>query len=377
MSVATIKRLIIEQGGWLRLYEAIAPELDAAVDAHRRRVSEHVTCPVHGTRRAGNRGDGFRLFGDADATGGAVCNTCGLKSDGLAVLAWLWRCSTAEVLRRVGQAIDSGMPSRRRTAFAPLAGETVRRVDRRASDAEDAARLRAVHGLYEAGLPLDHPDAAIGRRYLAIRGLDPRRFLGDADLRFHPSLHAYDRQGHWLGSHPGLLAAFRLPSGRLVTLQRTYLCADGTRNREFPKLAMRRPTSLEMTGGAIRLGAAHRGVLGVAEGWETAAAVRQMSGIACWATTGWALLEAWVPPPTVNTVLVWADNDESGRGQRSAATLAARLHASGLAAHVVVPPETGSDWCDVEECRQAGGGRWWPPMIEPGRWSPPTWRSAD
>lgn len=219
MSVATIKRKVQEAGGWLRLFNAVAPELDEALAAHLRRATDHVACPVHG----GRHGDGFRLFPDADATGGSVCNSCGLHSDGIATLSWLWRCSTTEVLRRLGEALDGGMRGLvRRSRAAP--GLRAAAVPVAASSTiEDARARRAVYGLYAAGLPLAHPAATLGRAYLRSRGLDPRRIGAEADLRFHPAVHAYDKAGTFLGTHPGLLAGFRAPDGALVTLQRTYL----------------------------------------------------------------------------------------------------------------------------------------------------------
>ena len=56
-------------GRWLDLLGALAPALENALH----RVGRHVPCPVHGGT------DGFRLFRDADLTGGGVCNTCAVS----------------------------------------------------------------------------------------------------------------------------------------------------------------------------------------------------------------------------------------------------------------------------------------------------------
>jgi len=350
MSVATIKAAVLRQGGWLRLFDAVAPELAPAVTAHRRRASAHVSCPVHGSRH-GARGDGFRLFADADQTGGGVCNSCGQRSDGIALLAWLWQASTADVLRRLGPVLEGAAPSTPIVA-RPQASVAL-------PDPADAARAwRAVRGLFTAALPLHHPDAGLARRYLEGRALRLRPFLAEADIRFHPALFAADERGASLGRHPGLLAGFRAPDGRVLTLQRTFLLPDGRRNRDVPKLTMRLPPGASMAGGAIRLGRPRNGRLGVAEGWETAGAARQLFGGACWATTGWALLEAWEPPDGVWRVDIWADNDGNRRGQRSADALADRLIASGYQVRVHVPQTAGSDWCDVALVRQEAGLPW-------------------
>jgi Uncharacterized protein conserved in bacteria len=353
VSVATIKQAILEQGGWLRLFEAVAPELQHAVTAHRRRVSAHVSCPVHGSRR-GERGDGFRLFADADRTGGGVCNSCGQKSDGIGLLSWVWGVSTTDVLRRLGQVLDGASPPRRSASLPrPVIAEPA------APDpAQEARAWRALHGLFAAALPLSHADAGLARCYLQGRGLRPRPLLAEPDLRFHPFLYATDEDGNSLGRHPGLLAAFRAPDGRLLTLQRTFLLPDGRRNRDLPKLTLRLPPGVSMAGGAIRLGRPHCGRLGIAEGWETAGAARQLSGIACWATTGWALLEAWEPPADVIHVDIWADNDTNHRGQRSADALADRLIATGRHVTVHLPAKAGHDWCDVALAGQEAGQPW-------------------
>ena len=52
-------------GRWLDILSGLAPDLRPAVEKRGR----HVPCPVHGGK------DGFRLFRDADQTGGGICNT--------------------------------------------------------------------------------------------------------------------------------------------------------------------------------------------------------------------------------------------------------------------------------------------------------------
>lgn len=363
MGIAEVKAQVLQQGGWVQLYQRLAPELDAAVAAHHRSRSAHVACPVHGSKR-GERGDGFRLFEDASQTGGAVCNSCGIFSDGFAVLAWLWNARTPEVLRRVGEAVDraSGagpsLPRRRPApAAAPAAGSSGH-ANAPISDSPaaaagersdgDSSRRRAMVGLFEAALPLGHPAAEPGRQYLRSRGLPVSRLIGETGtLRFHPALLVPDEAGGAVRRHPGVLAAFRAGGGEIVTLQRVFLTANGERNREIPKLALRKAAGDQLQGGAIRIGHPVAGHLGIAEGWETAAAVWRLSGIGCWAATGWALLESWEPPAAVHSVTIWADHDSSGRGQRSADVLATKLLDTGRAVRIMVPPRTDTDWADV------------------------------
>lgn len=61
---------------WLSVLRDLAPELEEACNE----FPEHVPCPIHGGK------DGFRLFNDAEETGGGICNTCGAFPDGIALL---------------------------------------------------------------------------------------------------------------------------------------------------------------------------------------------------------------------------------------------------------------------------------------------------
>ena len=62
----------LAHGQWLFILERLCPELGPAIA----RLGRHVPCPVHGGK------DGFRLFKDAQQTGGGICNSCGAKADG-------------------------------------------------------------------------------------------------------------------------------------------------------------------------------------------------------------------------------------------------------------------------------------------------------
>lgn len=76
---------------WLDLINHLAPQANEAIG----KLGRHVACPVHGGS------DGFRLFKDADQTGGGICNTCGSFSDGFALLQWLNDWSFSEALQAV------------------------------------------------------------------------------------------------------------------------------------------------------------------------------------------------------------------------------------------------------------------------------------
>jgi phage/plasmid primase-like uncharacterized protein len=67
---------------------------------------------------------------------------------------------------------------------------------------------------------------------------------------------------------------------------------------------------------------------------------------------GWAALSAGgikrlALPPTARMVLIAADNDPKGVGQRAANAAAARWLAEGRRVKICMPPVAGTDWNDV------------------------------
>ena len=66
-------------GRWGFIFSRLAPQLKNAVE----KAGHHVACPIHGGE------DGFRLFRNFDVNGSGVCNTCGMRRDGFAMLEWV------------------------------------------------------------------------------------------------------------------------------------------------------------------------------------------------------------------------------------------------------------------------------------------------
>lgn len=99
-------------------------------------------------------------------------------------------------------------------------------------------------------------------------------------------------------------------------------------------------------GSAIRL-LPHVGVLGIAEGIETALSAFLMFGVPCWAACHARGVETFTPPPDVRALCIYADNDDSAIGQAVAWAAARRLRARGMAVDVKVPEKGGADWNDV------------------------------
>ncbi|MPR12171.1 DUF7146 domain-containing protein [Microvirga tunisiensis] len=145
--------------------------------------------------------------------------------------------------------------------------------------------------------------------------------------------------------HPGMIAKVTDPTGRPTSLHRTYLTHDG-RKADVPDPRRMMPGSIAK-GSAVRL-MPHDGVLGIAEGIETALAASRLFGVPCWAALNAGTLSEWVPPEGVEEVIVFGDYDANHTGQVAATTLAQRLHnQSGIKVRVEIPPYPGQDWNDV------------------------------
>jgi phage/plasmid primase-like uncharacterized protein len=129
--------------------------------------------------------------------------------------------------------------------------------------------------------------------------------------------------------------------GGLLGLHLTILEPDG-RGRKGKKLA----GGSKPKGGAIRLFPLEEGKpLALAEGIETALAVREATGWPVWATIAALFMKEVVLPGEAKEVVIAADHDRAGVG--AARALARKLLREGREVRLAVPPEEGEDWLDV------------------------------
>jgi len=140
---------------------------------------------------------------------------------------------------------------------------------------------------------------------------------------------------------PAMVSVVRTNDGSVVNCHLTYLTAEG---QKVTRRVM--PGSLP-EGCAIRLWEPRDGLLGVAEGIETAMAAAQKFKMPVWSTINANRLAAWQAPAGVEEVYVFGDNDESFTGQSAAYALARRLKLKdNLRVNVMIPEAVGSDWAD-------------------------------
>lgn len=164
-----------------------------------------------------------------------------------------------------------------------------------------------------------------------------------ACLRLHRALPCWNGDEK-IGVYPAMVAPLVAPGGRVVALHRTYLASDG-RKAEVPTVKKLTATAGRLAGACIPLHEAQRGVIGIAEGIETALAAWLASGIPTVAAYSAGNLAAWQWPLCVQRLAIFADNDRAGR--EAAVALRAHAFSAGIGCEVLTPSDDGADWCDV------------------------------
>jgi phage/plasmid primase-like uncharacterized protein len=396
-------------GNWLFIVAALAPHAQEALN----KPGRHVSCPIHGgedgfrvfkknfletgggvCNSCGARSDGFKLlmwlndwsfkvaldtigeFLDVEPEltfkqkfalarqGKYDLSQEGKKSDNPATLPEKSEIAAQpapvalEVQSKPGTEEPEPANPLLKAQSTPWLVEVQERLER------DSARRRAdgvklsekVSRVWERCLPLGSDAVSPMRSYLINRKLIFRRrvIMESNSLRFDPAMPYYDEDGKEVGKHPAIVCAIRNSKGDLITLHRIYLTPTGKKAKvPSPKKMMPVPDGLTVTGAAIQLGQPHEGVLGVAEGVETALSAYCASYFPVWATVSATLMESFVPPEGVHTVIIWADKDRSLTGEKSANVLKERLENVGIKVIVCFPPvpipsrAKGVDWNDV------------------------------
>jgi len=268
-------------------------------------TGKHCPCPICGGR------DRFR-FDDKNGVGDWICSSCG-SGDGVMLASQHTGLSMAAVLMKV------------RDIAGAIKAEPIKERD-------TAKEMNNILSLWRrAERPAE--DGPVGK-YLKSR-------LG----RHWRSNSIREVMDCWeAGSKtrmPAMVTAIDDADGVLVNCHLTYLTPEGVK---ITRRVM--PGSLP-EGCAIRLWEPRDGVLGVAEGIETAMRAAERFKIPTWAAINANRLAAWQAPAGVTEVYVFGDNDESFTGQSAAYALARRLKLkNSLRVNVMIPEAVGSDWAD-------------------------------
>jgi hypothetical protein len=130
-----------------------------------------------------------------------------------------------------------------------------------------------------------------------------------------------------------------------VAVHCTYLRPDGRGKAEIEKeKAIFGPAA----GGAVHFDTPRDGQrLAVAEGIETALSVAVACLIPAWAALSAPGMKNLILPRDATHVVICADHDASGTGERAAHEAAARWLADGRRVRIAMPPEPGADFNNV------------------------------
>ncbi len=201
---------------------------------------------------------------------------------------------------------------------------------------------------WEGSRPIEPGDPIY--QYLSHRGIILDTWPDD--------LHTYPALPYWetdesgkplkIGTFPALLAVVRDPRGRPVALHRTYVTSDG---RKAPVASPKKIYKVhDLTGGAVRLFPPRDGVLAVCEGIEDALSAWILWESPTWACLGTSGLKSFKPPDGIRELLIFADRDKNGAGQKAAMELAQKLKKK-MAVSVRLP---GGQAKDINQLLQEG-----------------------
>lgn len=237
-------------------------------------------------------------------------------------------CPARDIIRELAarQLLALAHPARR-TSGEPARADLGRR------------KRGAAAAVWAASRPVEGSPA---EAYLLSRALA----LRVSDLRYNPRT-PYGRGPQTL-FRPALIAAVRDDTG-LVAIHRTFL------DLKPPRLAGLAVPKRALGGlglGAVRLRAPREGVLGWAEGIETAMAATLLTGIPCWAALGSERFARVALPRTVKRLILFLDNDAGGRRAELLAREA--CGSRGVEIERRYPAAAEADWNDVLLGRAAG-----------------------
>jgi len=269
--------------------------------------NKHGPCPICMEGK-----DRFR-FDDKDGRGTYYCNTCG-AGDGFELLQKVYGWSFIDC-------VDAIRPIIEHTTIQPSKPKK-----------DPVPALRKVAKMAQQIRPNSDVDT-----YLTLRGLsDYPETLKEAQL------YTWEH-GAKLGPFPTMMGLIQDAKGVGVSWHLTY-----TQNgRKLKGCTSRKimPPKGTITGAAIRLHE-HEGTICLAEGIETALAASQISKLPAFSVMNAHCMATFEPPEDITEVQIYADNDKSYVGQKSAYQLAERLAAKKIHVDVHISPTPGEDWLD-------------------------------
>ena len=190
--------------------------------------------------------------------------------------------------------------------------------------------------------------------YFENRGLGMLKYAPEdtfKDLYYAPHV-AYYEDGKIQGYYDTLCSIIR-SNGKLWSLHRIFLLNGNKAPVSNAKKMMTPLSDGSEKSLFIRIGKVpEHGIIGIAEGIETALACYCGIRIPTWSATSAPFMEQFTPPKNVKAVIIFADKDASGVGHTSAQKLKERLLSKGIKAFICLPKSEipvgskGIDWLD-------------------------------
>lgn len=326
-------------GRWVEALRFVAPQLSEALD----KPGTNVRCPIDGDER------GFRVFKDVNERGGGWKQNWiddGALTDGFAVLMAVTGKGFVEIYDALNDYLEgcgSIIESKRSSSHSKPA----QRVD------DEKLRSWLTH-IWHQSVSLNDSSSTLGRRYLASRAIEDVSIKGDV-FRFHEAL-PYRYDGVNYGTYPALLAPIRNNSGETIAIHRIFLSKEGTKlnvsdiNGKSSPARLQTPSvhsddkGLVVMTGKQALNQARRfGVIGIAEGIETALSVQKGADIPVWSCLNATNLHSFRPPAGIHSVLIFVDDDKSKTGILAAKRARNELEMAGFNVELLLPDMVRSD----------------------------------
>lgn len=308
------------RGNWKEILSAIGIPYESL-------TGKCVPCPVCG-------GSDRFVFDDKNGEGGWFCRHCGGPSG----------CGGAGNGLKLVQkflGVDWEVASDR---VRQVLGKTRHQKKIEASGSSDLDKYNRMSQVWSECVPVGA--SGLVARYLGNRGLQHNDRLG-----FHPSLYWGEDGIH--GYAPAMVARVISYDDLLVGIHRTYLDPETGGKANIPKPKKLMQSLPGLMGGAIRLSnIGEDGILGIAEGIETALSASLLNDVPVWSCVSANGIEQFIPPKAVRLLMVFADNDDHAVGQLAAFRLKARLHKLGISCEVVIPTENDWNDCLIKKTRE-------------------------
>lgn len=341
----------LANGNWFDILSVYASDLETAI----KKPGRHVTCPFHGGK------SDFRMDDKKGPEYGLSYCTCGTRN-GWQLLQDANNWTFIQAKDAVAEYFSLGSCSEVERREMAKKAEERRRKRAREKEREDKKEAEAIalkrNGIWKKSIPLSDKKSLVAQQYLRSRKLEGAALT--PHIRFHPGMSYRDEEGAVIDFYPTILSRVYDNKGKPLTIHRTYLdrSTGGKANCKEPKKLMPVPELWTSNIGRVIpvTDVGNRRILGITEGIETAIASSLATNMSVWATVSATPLPKFVPPDGVEILVIFADLDRSGTGEKAAKELVENLKALGWKGRVEIAlpnqalltdDKKGVDWADV------------------------------